>query len=86
MRLEDVELVDWCGYKVRAVRIPYDGVPRGSVFHITTDGEQWDEIAWRYYQDEELFYVICDVNGIADPFEPVEGGRRIVIPPPPAYA
>lgn len=80
MRREEVGLKDWLGYKIRFFREPFDEVPQGSFWHTCRDGEIWDLIAWLYYRDEEKWYIIADVNGVSDPFEPLEGGHRIVIP------
>lgn len=50
------------------------------VFHTVRYGEELDEIAHRIYGTGELWWVIAEANGIADPFEPLEPGRVLRCP------
>lgn len=79
MRREDVPLANWCGYKVRQIRPPFEVGPT-VVIHKAVDGTAWDYLAWLYYNDEEKWYVIADVNGVDDPFVFPGGGEGVVIP------
>ncbi len=79
MRREDVGLLDWCGYKVREVRIPIE-VGNNATIYKAHEGAPWDYIAWACYNDEENWYIIADVNGIIDPFVFPGSGEAVVIP------
>jgi len=85
MLREQMPVKEWLGYKIKWFREPEE-LPKESgslpVYYETKDHDQWDLIAWMFYGNEEKWYYIADVNGVSDPFEPIEGGRRIVIPPP----
>lgn len=48
--------------------------------HKALDGTAWDYLAWLYYDDEEKWYIIADVNGVDDPFILPRGGEGVVIP------
>jgi hypothetical protein len=48
--------------------------------HISSSGERWDLLAWKYYGDPSLFGLIVLANPNV-PIEPVfEAGLRILIP------
>lgn len=82
MRRENVPLVTWLGYQIRAVRPPFELQPRQRVFwYRPMDDEPWDLIAYKFYGDEELWYIIADVNGVADPFVFPKSTERLAIPP-----
>ena len=50
------------------------------ITHITTAGERWDTLAWRYYGDASLFGPIIQTNPQI-PIEPVfEAGLNIGVP------
>lgn len=49
-------------------------------FHTVRYGEELDEIAYRYYGNGELWWVIAEANGIADPFEPLQPGTVLRCP------
>jgi phage tail protein X len=51
-----------------------------AILHITSAGERWDLLAWRYYGDATLYSGIIMANP-ETPIEPVfEAGLEIVIP------
>jgi hypothetical protein len=51
------------------------------VRHIVIDGERLDRIAFRYYQDSEQFWRICDTNRVMRPESlTAHPGRTIGIP------
>ncbi|MCS7240911.1 MAG: hypothetical protein NZ651_06685 [Candidatus Bipolaricaulota bacterium] len=81
MRREEVPLLDWLGYKIRAVRLPIDLPRRGRcIWYRPNDKEPWDLIAWKAYNDEELWYIIADVNGVSDPFVFPSDTERLAFP------
>jgi len=86
MLRERMPIKEWLGYKVKWFREPEDLPDQPNVpplYYEVKDGDMWDLIAWMAYGDEEKWYYLADVNGVSDPFEPLEGGKRIVVPPPP---
>jgi len=70
--------------KVRMVlnsRIPFTMADVGEnfVIHKVTAGEQLDEIAYKYYRKEWLWYLIADVNNISWP-QDLDPRMELVIP------
>ena len=51
--------------------------------HRVVSGERLDLIAWRYYRDPLLAYLIADANGCAHPDDLLVPGRVLFIPPDP---
>lgn len=51
-------------------------------FFTITDAEAGlpDAIAKRFYDTEELWWLICSYNGVIDPFEELVPGARIRVP------
>lgn len=81
MRREDVKLVDWLGYQIRSLRIPFDLEPGSRAYYYQPyDDEPWDLIAYKFYGDEELWYIIADVNGVSNPLIFPKATERLVIP------
>lgn len=58
----------------------------GDKYHIVTDGERLDLLAWRFYKDEvpdpsKYWWAIADANNIYNPFDLSEWvGKNILIP------
>lgn len=46
-----------------------------------TDSDRLDLLAWRFYRDPTVFWKICDASTELNPFDVVEPGDPIVIPP-----
>lgn len=81
MRRESVPLTEWLGYTIRSVRVPFDLEPGSRAYYYQPmDNEPWDLIAFKFYGDEELWYIIADVNGVADPFVFPKSTERLAIP------
>jgi len=66
--------------------IEYKGTEK-DIYHIVAEGDLPDQLAWRYYgkyteNAAKLWYIICDVNNIIDPFRdfPDLIGTTILIP------
>lgn len=52
------------------------------VFYITPiDTDRLDLLAYRYYRDPLKFWRICDASEQMDPFDVVESGESLLIPP-----
>jgi len=50
--------------------------------HRVDDMERLDQISYRYYQDPERFWRICDANGALWPPDLVSEPNRIILIPP----
>lgn len=48
--------------------------------HITTEGERWDAIAWRYYGDPLAYEVIIQANPQAPITPQLPGGLALAVP------
>ncbi|EDZ5669685.1 hypothetical protein GOF54_19355 [Salmonella enterica] len=49
--------------------------------HVTTDGERWDNLAWRYYGDDALAYErIIAANPHVAIMPVLPSGVRLIIP------
>lgn len=56
--------------------------PRASVFFTTaTDSDRLDTLAARYYRDPAKLWKIADASDQIDPFDVIEPGTPIDIPP-----
>lgn len=50
------------------------------LFIITKRGQRFDELAYQYYQDQTLWWVIAKANGLVDGSLVIRPGIRIRIP------
>lgn len=71
-------------WKVPAVKsLPELPLDQGT-YEIYTIGEsdirRVDLIAWKFYQDVNMWWVLCVYNNIANPFEDLTPGQKILIP------
>lgn len=48
--------------------------------HVVVENERLDTIAFKYYKDSSLWYVIADVNEIFNPLKELEPGTKLLIP------
>lgn len=48
--------------------------------HITTEGERWDQLAYRYYGDASLYEIIIAINKNVPISLTLRGGLRLAIP------
>jgi hypothetical protein len=54
----------------------------GGVFeHTPTASDRLDHLAWRFYRDPTQFWRICDASDHLDPFDVLQPGRRVRVPP-----
>ncbi len=79
MRRDEVPLLKWCGYTIRAVRVPFEVGARARIYK-AREGDLWDYVAWTLWDDEGLWYILADVNGVVDPFIPLGSGETVVVP------
>lgn len=54
--------------------------PQTQILHVTTAGERWDLLAWRYYGDATDYSVIIMANPNVAIEAVFEGGISIAIP------
>lgn len=81
MYREEVPLVEWLGYRIRGIRIPFELQRwKRCYYYMPFDDEPWDLIAWKFYNKESLWYIIADVNGVADPFVYPKSTERLAVP------
>lgn len=50
------------------------------IFHTVVEGETLQSIAFQYYKDSGLWYILAEINIILNPFEELEPGTLIRIP------
>jgi len=56
--------------------------PTAAVLSLTpTDTDRLDLLAWRFYRDPTRFWRICDAVSELDPFDVLEPGQPVPIPP-----
>ena len=48
--------------------------------HIVIMGDRLDTLAFKYYNDSSLWYIIADTNEIENPFEILGLGEELIIP------
>jgi hypothetical protein len=58
-------------------------IPRvNAVLNITpTQADRLDLIAFRFYRDPLLFWMVCDASRHMDPFDVVAAGEPLPVPP-----
>jgi hypothetical protein len=47
----------------------------------TGNSDRLDLLAWRFYRDAGKFWRLCDASEELDPFDVIEPGARLTIPP-----
>ena len=51
-----------------------------AIEHITTEGERWDTLAWRYYGDPYAYSRIVEANPALDLGPVLPSGQLLLIP------
>lgn len=52
------------------------------IFYVTpVEGDRLDLLSYRYYRDSLKFWRICDASDQMDPFDVVNSGEPLLIPP-----
>jgi hypothetical protein len=76
-----VELPAGDGERLRLIGLrPLEAVP--SVFFLVpADSDRLDLLAARHYRDPRKFHRICDASDQLDPFDVLEVGAPLAIPP-----
>lgn len=81
-------------YSVRAYIVNYDegdrSIERNTIsfgksiddrFHTVLEGDLLTDLAFIYYGDPVLWYIIADANNIFNPFDDLTPGMNLRIPP-----
>lgn len=72
-------------YVIDVLAARYDGMAEAKIgydtFQVTdTEAFQPDAVAFRYYGDSKLWWLICSFNGIIDPYTEFEPGLKVKVP------
>lgn len=43
------------------------------------ENDWWDNISYKYYDTERLWWLVCEMNDIVNPFEDIEFGQQIKV-------
>lgn len=55
--------------------------PESTIIHTVLDGQTLQNIAYQYYKDSGLWYIIALVNNIQNPFsDELHAGQQLMIP------
>jgi hypothetical protein len=49
------------------------------IIHTAEDDEWWDNVSYKYYDTPSLWYIICIMNNILNPYEEIEKGQLIKV-------
>jgi nucleoid-associated protein YgaU len=62
------------------VRTPYHHIPSSEdkVYQVI-EGDRLDTLAFKFYNNSRLWYILADTNNIINPFE-LEIGQSLIIP------
>lgn len=62
-------------------RIPHIYTPSAKdIFYTILEGDRLDTLAFKYYGDSSLWYILADVNEIFNPLEILVPGDELIIP------
>lgn len=64
---------------LRTVNFPVDINPTTYSEYLTTHNDTWPLIAWKFYKNIKLWWVICAVNQIQNPVLPPPTGVKLKI-------
>jgi hypothetical protein len=51
-----------------------------NIIHTVSENERLDIIAYKYWKNQEWWYIICDWNDIFNPTEPLVAGTILKLP------
>jgi nucleoid-associated protein YgaU len=70
------------GRVVYKSRSSYSRIPKlnDDIYIVTQEGDRLDTIAYQFYNDSSLWYIIASANNIHDPSFAVEDGTTLRIP------
>ena len=81
-KVNEAEITDTAGRVIKYKRTRFIPDTPAIRQHTVLQGERLDIIAFKYFQDSELFWRICDANKAILPDELIaESGQQILIPP-----
>lgn len=61
------------------INFPTDLDPNTYTFYTVKTKDTWTKIAWDFYEDVKLWWVVCAANNVINPLEPLETGKQIKI-------
>lgn len=64
---------------LKRTKLVYEFAVTRDKTHTIVEGERIYDIAYKYYQDSKLWFIIADANAIINPFE-LTTGQDIIIP------
>lgn len=59
-----------------------DTIKENNIFfdiYIAEENDWWDNISYKYYDTERLWWLVCEMNNIVNPFEELVEGQQIKI-------
>lgn len=59
-----------------------DKVKNNNVYfniYLAEEEDWWDNIAYKYYGTERLWWLVCSMNNVVNPFEEIEPGQQIKV-------
>jgi nucleoid-associated protein YgaU len=48
--------------------------------HTSIQGENWQDISFKYYKTAKLYHYLMDINKVFNPFDTIVAGSSIIIP------
>jgi len=80
MRRGKEPIIAWNDYQLPDIRLPETAIQANSQLHHVQAGDMLDHLAFKYYGDESMWYIIADVNELMDVMVPLTPGMSLVIP------
>ncbi len=79
--LKDTENDVYFGNIFRFFEITSDIKNNNSYFdiYIALEDEWWDNISYTFYDTPQLWYLVCSMNDIINPYEELEPGQQIKV-------
>ena len=59
-----------------------DNVKENNVYfniYIAEEEDWWDNISYKYYDTERLWWLVCEMNDIVNPYEDMVAGQQIKV-------
>ena len=59
-----------------------DNIKENNVYfdvYYAEEEDWWDNISYKYYDTERLWWLVCEMNDVVNPYEDLDPGQRIKI-------
>jgi len=66
-------------YLLKRDKLEYNPTSNTDIIHSVKDNEKIWDIAYKYYKNSKLWYIIADVNNIFNPLD-IDTGTQLIIP------